>query len=130
MRRIAYGLAGLAVASAPPALACPRAEANRYVFIQSLPRDLPEDAVVLRVRPIAGEMDSGDSLLVEVVGVLQGEWSMKRTWIDYGPANSCTRATLPSEGAFVVGEEAMSGGSLYASTYHSAELRPLKEMPQ
>ena len=94
--------AAIGLLTASPAIAC-RPSLETYVFLTQLPRQIDDDAIVLRVRPQKSVTAWNNGLVVDVIDVVRGDWSSDTAYVDYGPFTSCSRAHLPAEGAWVIG---------------------------
>ena len=100
---IAIVAATIGLLAASPAMACRSSHSEIHVFLPEMPREIDENAIVLRVRPQQSVTAWNNGVLVDVVEVVRGHWTSATAFIDYGPFTSCSRVHLPAEGALVIG---------------------------
>ena len=122
MRKLIVAAAAMTIAVASPAMACRSSESETHVFLTALPREVPPNVVVLRVVPPVEQTDQENVVEVAVVESVQGDWNHETAVIDFGRFTSCSRAYLPAEGAYVVGQRSILPARLRVRQYRRDEL--------
>ncbi len=122
MRKLIVFGAVTALLAASPAMACRSAYSETHVFLPTLPKELDPGMVILRVAPPVEQMDENYVARVRVIEAVQGDWNGETAMIDYGPFTSCSRADLPTTGAYVVGQRSILPSRLVVRQYRRGEL--------
>ncbi len=123
MRAIAVFIAVSVAVQAIPAHACRGVHDERYTFLPALPKVVPSEAVVLKVRLKPDEKGTGDIFPVMVDEVISGNWDGIEAHVQTVPRNSCSRREFLLTPSYVVGARSSFKGRFNAIEFKLSELR-------
>jgi hypothetical protein len=108
-----------------PALACVAPDAEKYVFLPSLPAEIPPGAAVLVVSPLPSEGLGANMTRVQVERVVIGNLARRELDVRLG-RTSCSRSQFLTEPAYLVGHLSELSDDFFAVEFRLSELQDLQ----